>query len=267
MNLASGPPHLRELMTPDLILQALTRVDFFDAPLPKRALRAASRRRAEMLPLFLTEVEKFVAASPKARLTATPVLFIFFLLGEWRDTVSYQPLARLISCPEFSDRPGLESVFDEIGHLVMAAVFDGDPLPLYNVVLDTSADRICRHDILSNTLRLLAYEGRIDRESIADFLIEAFDLLDDRPIVWRAWAYLAASLNLSALRPLVKMAIADERMDDYEIKEFDDDLAKAAASPNTPDPDENFSAFRDACSELKPYFSVLVQSHFSEAKS
>jgi hypothetical protein len=52
--------------------------------LPRRALKAASAQRAEMLPLFLQEIETYLALEAAARVKPTPLFFIFHLLGEWR---------------------------------------------------------------------------------------------------------------------------------------------------------------------------------------
>jgi hypothetical protein len=161
-------------MTAEQILRALTRRHFYDGRPPKRALKEASRRRDEMLPLFLNEIEKLLSASSKERAeNPTPLLLIFFALGEWGDHGAYRPLARLIRCPEFTDHPGFESVFDEVGHRVIVSVFDGDPEPLFAAVRDPKAHRIARHNILINTLAMLAYNERIGREAIANFLIDS----------------------------------------------------------------------------------------------
>ena len=64
--------------------------------LPKEALKAASAQRAEMVPLFVQEIEKFLALDPGARAKSTPLFFIFHLLGEWREKSAYRPLARLL---------------------------------------------------------------------------------------------------------------------------------------------------------------------------
>ncbi len=243
-------------MRPETIIKALTRVYLDDSPLPEEALRAASRQRAEMLPLFLAEMERFVALPSKARYKATPVLLIFFLLGEYGDPVAYRPLTRLISCPEFSDRPRFADAFDILGHRVLAAVYDGDPTPLYDVVLNPKADRICRSNILYSTLPGLIVNGKLDRETVANFLIDAFDEID-HPSVWRAWATLAAYLNLSALRPMVKQAIEEEYFSDYDIEEFDDDLAETGEELCRPDPNEDFSPFEDVCSELEYFIDYI----------
>ena len=67
--------------------------------LPAEALKAASAQRVDMVPLFVQEIEHFLALDPGARTKPTPLFFIFHLLGEWRETAGYRPLARLLRLP------------------------------------------------------------------------------------------------------------------------------------------------------------------------
>ena len=81
--------------------------------LPTKALKAASDQRAEMVPLLVQEIEHFLALDPGARTKPTPLFFIFHLLGEWRETAGYRPLARLLRLP----RPEVDRIFgDGIHH-------------------------------------------------------------------------------------------------------------------------------------------------------
>ena len=47
--------------------------------LPREALAAASARRAEMVPVFLKEIEDHLSLDPAARAKPTPLFFIFHL--------------------------------------------------------------------------------------------------------------------------------------------------------------------------------------------
>jgi hypothetical protein len=62
------------------VLDQLTHAD----GLPKAALQAASAQRAEMVPVFLREIDSYLALAPAERAMPTPLFFIFHLLGEWR---------------------------------------------------------------------------------------------------------------------------------------------------------------------------------------
>ena len=52
--------------------------------LPVAALRAADENRDRMVPVFLAEIEHWLAADEEARWQANPLFFIFHLLGSWR---------------------------------------------------------------------------------------------------------------------------------------------------------------------------------------
>jgi hypothetical protein len=108
--------------------------------LPKEALKAASAQRVEMVPVFLKEIEAHLALEPAARLKPTPLFFVFHLLGEWQEKAAYRPLARLLRFPGNEvDRIFGDSI-TTTSHRVMAALFDGDPQPLCEIILDPSAD-------------------------------------------------------------------------------------------------------------------------------
>jgi hypothetical protein len=82
------------------ILDQLTPAD----GLPKAALQAASAQRAEMVPVFLREIDSYLGLAPSERAKPTPLFFIFHLLGEWRENAAYRPLARLLRCPGHESR-------------------------------------------------------------------------------------------------------------------------------------------------------------------
>lgn len=69
------------------------------AGLPREALKAASAQRVEMLPLFLEEIEDYLALEPAARAKPTPLFFVFHLFGGWREKAAYRPLSRLLRLP------------------------------------------------------------------------------------------------------------------------------------------------------------------------
>jgi len=81
-------------MKPTAILDALVRSE----DLPREALRAAAERRADMVPLFVAEIDSYAAGGGR-RVGNAPLFFIFHLLGDWREVSAYRALARLLRCP------------------------------------------------------------------------------------------------------------------------------------------------------------------------
>ena len=156
-------------MEPEKILHELMHAE----GLPREALKAASAQRVEMLPLFVEEIETYLALEPGARAKSTPLFFIFHLLGEWREKATYRPLARLLRLPG----PEIDRIFGDgitaTSHRVMAAVFDGDPQPLYDIILDPKAEEFVRAGICE-ALAIVTLRGELDRAVAGQFLRDAF---------------------------------------------------------------------------------------------
>jgi hypothetical protein len=92
----------------------------------------------------------------------TPLFFIFHLLGEWRETSAYRALARFLRRPPDDVNAAISDAITMTTHRVMAAVFDGDPQPIYNIILDENADQFVRSS-MCETLAMLVLQGRLDR--------------------------------------------------------------------------------------------------------
>jgi hypothetical protein len=87
-------------------------------------------------PKFLGIIEDHLDQQPAARASPTPLFFIFHLLGEWRERTAYGPLARLLRYPADEADAIFGNAATSTCHRVMAAVFDGDPQPLFDIILD-----------------------------------------------------------------------------------------------------------------------------------
>jgi hypothetical protein len=175
--------------------------------LPKEALKAASAQRVEMLPLFVEEIETYLALEPAARAKPTPLFFIFHLLGEWKEKVAYRPLARLMRIPGHE----VDAIFGDgittTGHRVMAAVFNGDPDPLYQIVLDPNADEYLRAS-MCEALAMVTLRGELDRDLAGRFLRDAFMEMQPQAecYAWIGWQSAIAMLGMSNQKILVKKA-------------------------------------------------------------
>src|SRR6266446_5445603 len=175
--------------------------------LPKEALKAASAQRVEMLPLFIEEIETYLALEPAGRAKPTPLFFVFHLLGEWREKAAYQPLARLLKLPGRE----VDAIFGDgittTSHRVMAAVFDGDSGPLYDIILDPHAEEFIRAG-MCEALAVVTMRGELDRAVASRFLRDAFSALQPQRqnFVWVGWQSAIAMLGMSDLKLLVKKA-------------------------------------------------------------
>jgi hypothetical protein len=227
-------------------------------------LKAASAQRVEMLPLFVDEIETYLAPEPPVRAEPTPLFFIFHLLGEWRESAGYRPLARLLRIPA----PEVDAIFGDgittTSHRVMAAVFDGDPKPLLDIILDPKAEEFIRAGICE-TLAMVTLRGELDRAVTARFLRDAF--IELRPqaenYVWVGWQSAIAMLGMAELKTLVKRAFDRGFIDSHVLgfHHFEQDLRRGIEHPNEPWPSDNhdYTLFGDTIEELAGWYCFSDQ--------
>jgi hypothetical protein len=226
--------------------------------LPEAAIRAAGDRRSEVVPVFLDVVERFLAADPAGCEEPSPLFFIFHMLGDYREKSAYRPLARLLSVEGADLDQQIGDAITSTSHRVMAAVFDGDPRPLYEVIESEHADEYLRSRMFE-TLAMLAVRGELDRATVAKYLLDSFATL--RPqresFAWQGWQSAIAMLGLSQYSALVKKAFDRGFIHPsvMEFKHFRADLAGAVASPEQPWGlrDKEFTLFGDTIAELSAW--------------
>ncbi len=240
-------------MSPDEILRALAEAD----DLPREALEAASVRRAEMVPVFLTAMEKFLTAPVKTRAEPTALFYIFHLMGSWREKSAYQPLACFLRYPQVDDILG--DAVTTTSHCVMAAVFDGRPQPLYDIILDPGADEFVRSR-MCETLAILALRGDLDKREAVRFLREAFGEIKPRAcnFVWQGWQSTIAMLGASDLKGIVKEAFDRGFVDKTWLgfQDFERDLEFAVEHPGESrlGNDGSYTLFGDTVDELSKWY-------------
>jgi Protein of unknown function (DUF1186)/SEC-C motif len=239
-------------MQPQAILYHLAHAE----GLPEDVIRAATAQRTEVAPIFVDFVERYLAGEARAGELQGTLFFVFHLLGEWREKSAYRLLARLLAGPADQLERALGDAVSETSHRVMAAVFDGDPRPLYEAIEAEHADEFARSRMLE-AVAMITLAGELDRAEVATYLRDAFGSL--RPhaenFVWQGWQSAIALLGLNELRSLVKKAferglIGPEVMD-YE--DFRGDLKHALAHPDTrwrSGPPTQFTLFGDTIAEL-----------------
>jgi hypothetical protein len=254
-------------MEPEKILHELTHAE----GLPRLALKAASAQRVEMLPLFLDEIETYLALEPAARAKSTPLFFIFHLLGEWREKSAYRPLARLLRLP----RRDVDAIFGDgittTSHRVMAAVFDGDPEPLYDIILDPKAEEFVRAG-MCEALAMVTVRGELDRAVAGRFLRDAFMEMQPQAecYVWVGWQSAIAMLGMSDLNILVKKAFDRGFIDSHVLgfDHFEEDLRRGIEHPGEPrlPDDRDCTLFGDTVEELSGWYCFTEQYRADQEK-
>jgi hypothetical protein len=217
-----------------------------------------------MLPLFVQKIETYLALAPAARAKPTPLFFIFHLLGEWREKAAYRPLARLLRPP----RRDVDAIFGDgittTSHRVMASVFDGDPEPLYDIILDPNAEQFIRAG-MCEALAMVTVRGGLHRAVAGRFLRDAF--MEMRPqaecYFWVGWQSAIAMLGMSDLKILVKKAFDRGFIDSHVLgfEHFEHDLRRGIDHPGEPRlPDDRDSTlFGDTVEEFSGWYCFSEQ--------
>jgi Protein of unknown function (DUF1186)/SEC-C motif len=221
--------------------------------LPVEAIRAAQADRETIAPIFLRTIDDFLSSEGPADPDA--LFFIFHLLGEWRDKSAYRSLAAFLRLPRDVLDAILGDCITETTHRVMAAVFDGDPDPLYEIIRDPEADEFVRAK-MCQTIAMVTRHGDLPREATAAFLHDCFSQLEPRKdcYVWSGWVDAVAWLGLAELKPLVQQAFLRGSIDPtwLAFKDFEEDLQYTVDHPEA-EPlhaDGNPTLFGETCAEM-----------------
>lgn len=202
--------------------------------LPHEALRRAADNWEQVLPVFLDMLAGYVDDPEANEADADPLFFIVHLFGQMRETRAYSLLMRFAAMDsEHVERvigDGVTSTFSRVA----ASVFDGDPEPMRDVILNERADEFIRNGLLE-ALALVTRDGQVDRADTAAFLERCYaDLKPERDsYVWVGWQGAISYLGLSELTELVRRAFVDEKIDPgiMSFRHFEEDLAAVLADP------------------------------------
>ena len=222
--------------------------------LPVEAIRAAQADRDTMVPIFLRSIEEFSSSD----VAPSALFFIFHLLGEWREKSAYRPLAKVLRLPRDEIDSVLSDAITETTHRVMAAVFDGDADPLYEIIRDQKADEFIRSRMFA-TIAILTRRGELPREETAQFLRTCYSQLEPQHdcYVWHGWLDAVAWLGFADLKPLVQDAFARGSIDPGWLKfeDFEKDLRHAVEHPDAEPlhPDGELTLFGDTIAELSDW--------------
>ena len=218
----------------DMINEQILAAFVRPAAFPAEAIEQAGKRRAEIAPLLIAEIED-CAAGRRAHIEGLYYLadIACHLLAEWRDTRGFKPLLSLLASPhhEMLD----ESITESVPSL-LARLFDGDMAALQSLILSQTADEFVR-DAAFDAYVLLVREGTAARADAHAFLLAFFASEPHRTgFVWNGWIDAVAQLLFEDLVPQVKQLFDKEAIDEtwLDFEDFEAMLEDARRSPVDP---------------------------------
>ena len=205
---------------------------------PKAALREALKHPAAVAEATLPLLE---AAADGRELAPEETNLLFWglhVLAHAWDTRALAPLLRLLRHDEETLDAILGDAVTATLARVVASLFDGDPQPLFRLILDSTADDYVRMALLS-ACTFLTLEGRIDRAAMHDLLVRFDDAqaaVEEAP-AWVGWEETIAHLGFRDLAPRAAAARADGRLTDEvsDAEWFKEALRKAETKPDDRD--------------------------------
>jgi Protein of unknown function (DUF1186)/SEC-C motif len=221
-------------MTPDQILAAFA----VQEGLPREAMAEAGTRRDEMIPVFLEQIDRLrrMDVDTVDEADRSAFLFVYYLLGEWRDARVYRPLAALLRRdPDFVDSLIGDAITEDTAR-VIAGVCDGDLQPIFEVIEDPAADEFVRCGMI-DALVLIARHRPETRPEVTGYLERFFASDIEKPaILWSAWAFAVADLGLEHLEPQVRQSFEQEWIspDEADLDFFQEQLRRAVESGESP---------------------------------
>ena len=201
---------------------------------PVAAMRAALSAREEMLPAFVAEFERALHTSWEKLPYANSYGIMLEILGEWGDSRTYLPLAAFLRLQEDTLDVLLGDGITETADRVMARVATSDLTPIFDIILDRSADLFVRSGMITTLLRI-AIEVPPQRPDVAAF-VETFRSRvepDVDPYLLAEWASAVAVLGLTHLEADARASIAaaPSGISCHTVEDFEDDLAQSKADP------------------------------------
>jgi len=182
-----------------MIMRDLARHDIF----PKDAMLAARSERSTMVPSFLDLVER-LGTQERFEMNEgeiTALIPVFHLLGEFQEPRAYRPLLQLLRQPSKTLDYILGDAVTETSFRVIAATFDGDLQPLFDFIMDETADVYARSSMM-DALVLVTLLHPERRGAIEGYFRDFRRLCkEENPDLLIGWMEALADMGLSDMEP------------------------------------------------------------------
>ena len=230
---------------------------------PKKAIGRAIEQWDEVAPVFLARLEAYVRDPEGWPEEDTDALLIpLHLFAQMRDTRAYRPLIRLVSLPPELHESVMGDAITETLSKVAASVFDGDPSPMEEAILDPAVDQLVACGLFE-ALAFLAADGHISRGRIVLLIERCYREMardEDAKMRWVGWQRVISYLGLTEYVSLVQEAFREEWISPFytDFQLFAADLQNALEAqergelPGDPD----FGYFTDTIEVFSRWYCI-----------
>ena len=169
--------------------------------LPEEAIAACVQRYDEARPHFLSVLRHATDSKEDDGEIAEGLFRALHIMGTVRDTQAFAPLLQFLRNRPDDTARLLGDATTETLPRILIGTFDGDADALFDSIGDQKLDDVVR-DSLLRAATFLAWEGRIDRARMVEFLekFSSGELAAEGEFVWHAWVDAIALARLASFR-------------------------------------------------------------------
>lgn len=173
-------------------------LEVISRPLPKQAIEAVLELRESAVPALIEVIEKAPALMLAEEVPEDYMLldYAMHLLAELGETSAYRPMVGVARLPELDELIG-DGITEDLPKL-LAAVWDGDCDPLFELIADPLANEFARGAGIQ-ALGILHHTGRLERKALFGATLHLYEnCLEPQPgHIWDAWVMLVADFGFA----------------------------------------------------------------------
>lgn len=196
--------------------EILKELEPYTGRFPKRAVQAAIEQRDAITPELLRVLEN-AAENPiqfVQRKDYMLHIFALYLLAQFREKRAYLPIVKMFSAPGETPFELAGDTVTERLKRIFASVYDGDPVPLQNLIEDEQANEYVR-DSAIDAFVVLKDSGQMVRETVVSYFQSLFRgrLKRQHSHAWNGLVCAVADLPAPELLDDLRQAYTDDLVD------------------------------------------------------
>lgn len=211
------------------VQNALKEIHFYRGIRPLHAYEVLTQHREEAVPFLLQELKNAIERHDKTGDYYVAHIHALLLLSQFREQQAYPLVIKLLNLPIKSIDRLLGDLFTDTMQKIVASTYDGNPEPLFSLLLNQDKDQVLRL-VIGSCISALIYQNLLDRKTaILDLQkIVASGKMNEDQAFYTALANITLDCRLEPLYETVKAAFRAGWVipDCMSLQNFENDLSK-----------------------------------------
>lgn len=187
--------------------QALNEIHFYRGVIPNTAYEVLIAHQEEVTPLFIQIIKNVIERHERTGDYYVAHIHALLLLSQFREKTAYPVIIELLNLPIDSIDRLIGDMFTETMPKMITSVYDGNPEPLFALLVNHDAHEILR-SIIGSCFSALIYQKMIDKELVLSRLQEivASGKMNEDQAFFTALAQIVVQCKLEPLYDTVRAA-------------------------------------------------------------